>query len=55
MAGKKTGSTRLIDFSSLIYDFTFRSFWLGSENDFRQGRIELLDLAVHESTLWQAV
>lgn len=54
MAGKRTHLSRLVDFSALICDFVFRSFWLGSENDFRQGPIELMDLAVHESTLSEA-
>jgi hypothetical protein len=54
MAGKKTHLTMLTDSSALMYDLILRSFLLGGENDFRQGLMELTDLAIHESTLSEA-
>ena len=54
MAGEKAHLAGLTGFSPLIYELVFRSFLLRNENDFRQGPIELMDLAVHEPTVLEA-
>ena len=51
IANKMNHLTKFADFSAPIYDFIFRSFWMGRENAFRQKVIDLLDLTGDEPVL----